>query len=220
MVFNTKFNQSTHLNVKKINNTCEVIYSSSTISSSCARSLLQPPTMNCFTVWKWKILISWTWIVHMRPDGFKVRVRLSSRLGHTALVASSGIHPPAAWASCLRGAAYQKNVGLNCEDINSSHEKEDELRFHVKYFCLCMNGMHICIKSSSRKQRNSMERFHYPHVLSLPLTPHASLTPKHFSLSLPPLSHHNLSVDEVTECEKKKTAFHWDRERDPPVQEK
>lgn len=51
-----------------------------------------------------------------------------------------------------------------------------------------------------------MERFHYPHVLSLPLTPHASLTPKHLSLSLPPLSHHNLSVDEVTECEQKKTA--------------
>lgn len=33
--------------------------------------------------------------------------------------------------------------------------------------------MHICIKSSSRES-NSMERFHYPHVLSLPLTPHAS----------------------------------------------
>lgn len=67
-----------------------------------------------------------------------------------------------------------------------------------------------------------MERFHYPHILSLPLTPHASLTPKHLSLSLTPLSHHNLSVDEVTECEKKKTAFHTqrDRERDPPVQEK
>lgn len=218
MVFNTKFNQSIYLNSKKINNTCEVIYSSSTISSTCARSLLQHPTMNCFTVWKWKILISWTWIVHMRPDGFKVGVRLSSVSG-TQLWLSSGIHPPAAWASCLRGSANQKNVGLNCEDINSSHEKEDELRFHVKYFCLCMNGMHICIKSSSRES-NSMKRFHYPHVLSLPLTPHASLTPKRLSLSLPPLSHHNLSVDEVTECEQKKTAFHRDRERDPPVQEK
>lgn len=154
----------------------------------------------------------------MRPDGFKVGVRLSSRLRHTALVEQW--HPP---TCCL---------GLLFERVGQSEERWFKLWGQTAHMRKKMNwdstssisvyAWTACIFALNPLAENQIV---WKDFITLMFSVYLSLlmlpfTTKHLSLSLPLLSHHNLSVDEVTECEQKKTAFHRDRERDPPVQEK
>lgn len=123
MVFNTKFNQSTYLNVKKKLIILVKWFTRAPPSAPpvpAAFSSLQPWTVSPFESGK-----SW---FHEHRLYIWDRTDLKSAsdclpVSGTQLWLSSGIHPPAAWASCLRGSANQKNVGLNCEDKQLTWER-------------------------------------------------------------------------------------------------